>query len=149
MSHTLSFEDVKLLREIAAQLDAHSAGNPLSANQAASFRDSLKRMATAQVSEAQELEMNVAGAYLIRMELAGPGKSKQARAIVAKECGVAEQTVSTYTTRWRTAMKQAIELQMSSLRYAGLSRTQVLERVLDVYEKILIPDLVKRTSFNE
>jgi hypothetical protein len=88
--------------------------------------------------------MCVAAAYLIRKELAGPGQWKAARAEAAAVCGVTDQTVSTYSSRWRRAVGTMLDMQMSTPRYAGLTRPQTLERLLAVYEKYGLPDLVKR-----
>jgi hypothetical protein len=140
----LSAEDVKLLRELGALLDAHAGGKSLEPDQAAAFRDELRRIAGPKYSAAQELEMSVAACYIIRKELAGPGKSKLARAAAAKACGVTDQTVSTYCTRWRDAVVTMLDMQMSTPRYAGLTRPQMLEQLLAVYEKFGLPDPVKR-----
>jgi hypothetical protein len=140
----LSEADAKLLRELAAHLDAQANGKTFAPDQAAAFRDELHRIAGPKYNAAQELEMCVAACYRIRKELAGPGKSKQARAAAATACGVTDQTVSTYSTRWRRTVEEMLDLQMSSPRYAGLTRPQMLERVLDLYEKSAVSDLVKR-----
>jgi hypothetical protein len=140
----LSADDANLLRELGARLDAHVKGKSLEPDQAAVFRDELNRIAGPKWTLAEELEMCVVCSYLIRKELAGPGKSKLARAEAATACGVADLTVQTYNTRWNRAAVTLINRQALTSRYAGLTRPQMLEKLLAVYEKFAIPDLVKR-----
>ena len=52
--------------------------------------------------------------------------------------------MQTYNTRWNRAAVTLINRQALTSRYAGLTRPQMLEKLLAVYEKFAIPDLVKR-----
>jgi hypothetical protein len=129
-----SDDNAQMLETLAQLLDDHSKGKSLDRHQAAAYRDVLRRMARqSKYTRAQRKEMRIAVCFLIRKELAGPGRgnAKAAAAATAKAYNVTDGTVNTLGAERKKFASDFIEITAPQHK---LSRTEFLKHQLELLE---------------
>lgn len=96
------------------------------------------RPTKAAYTKAKQLEMMVCISFEIRKDQLGPGRgnAKKARAATADAYKVTDQTVSTYSTRWKKDIDALLNKIVLAGQWRNLTRTEFLKRVLLDMESI-------------
>ena len=105
-----------LLEGLAEQLDAHVRGTSMSTVTASGYIGDNRRILNppqANLTAAQRRQFAAAYAYLLRLELYGPGEWKRARGDTADAHEMADTSVSKYTTIWGKDAKKRLEKTVS------------------------------------
>jgi hypothetical protein len=95
------------------------------------IRHSIDLELIASPRRSERLEINVAMGYAIRKELAGPGKTKIARAETAKAHSVTDETVQAYYTRQREVAHRSVEVWVAESIDEVIKREHALRALLE------------------